>query len=79
MCGMGCQCYDTLAPSHLNRDVTGPGVVATDAESHKLTKYETISRTHCFVPIAVETLGGVGALGDDASRDSILERLGRSN
>src|SRR5664279_3005054 len=57
-------CSDTLAPSHLNRAVTGPGVVATDAESHKLTKYETISRMHCFVPIAVETLG---ALGDDAT------------
>jgi len=65
-------CPDTLAPSHLNRAVIGPGVVATDAESHKLTKYETISRTHCFVPVAVETLG---ALGDDAT--AFLKDLGR--
>ena len=64
-------CSDTLAPSHLNRAVTGPGVVATDAESHKLTKYETISRTHCFIPIADETLG---ALGDDAT--AFLKDLG---
>ena len=57
-------CPDTLAPSHLNRAVTVPGVVATDAESRKHTKYENISRTHCFVPIAVETLG---ALGEEAT------------
>src|SRR5664279_4136467 len=64
-------CSDTLVPSHLNRAVTGPGVVATDAESHKLTKYETINRTYCFVPIAVETLG---AIGDDAT--AFLKDLG---
>ena len=52
-------CPDTLAQSHLNRAVTGSGVVATDAESRKRTKYEIISQTHCFVPIAVETLGAL--------------------
>src|SRR5664279_2919022 len=35
-------CSDTLAPSHLNRAVTGPGVVATDAESHKLTMKQSV-------------------------------------
>ena len=64
-------CPDTLAQSHLNRAVTGSGVVATDAESRKRIKYEIISQTHCFVPIAVETLG---ALGEEAT--AFLKDLG---
>ena len=64
-------CPDTLAQSHLNRAVTGSGVVATDAESRKRFKYEIISQTHCFVPIAVETLG---ALGEEAT--AFLKDLG---
>jgi len=57
-------CPDTLAPSHLNQAVTGSGVVATAAETIKRLKYESISRTYDFVPIAIETLG---ALGSDAA------------
>ena len=56
-------CPDTLAPSHLNQAVTGPGVVATAAEARKQLKYEVISRTYNFSPIAIETFG---ALGEEA-------------
>jgi hypothetical protein len=65
-------CPDTLAPSHWNVAVTGPGVVACEAEVRKKTKYSQLSVMYCFVPIAVETLG---ALGDDAS--DFLHQLGR--
>ena len=47
---------ETLAPSHLNHAVTGPGAVATFAEVNKRLKYAEISRTYIFVPIAVETM-----------------------
>jgi len=57
-------CPDTLASSHLNYAVTGPGAVASASESKKRTKYEEISRTFHFIPVAVETLG---ALGVDAA------------
>ena len=65
-------CCDTLAISHLNCAVTGPGVVTTDAECRKQLKYEAISRTHCFIPVAVET---IGALGEEAT--GFLKDLGR--
>ena len=51
---------DTLAPSHLNRAVTGPGAVASFAEVNKSSKYAELSRTHFFVPIAVESMGAIG-------------------
>jgi len=57
-------CPDSLAASHLNRAVVGPGSVANDAESRKSAKYQTLSPLYCFTPVAVETLG---ALGDEAS------------
>ena len=56
-------CPDTLAPSHLDRAVTGPSAVATFAEDNKRLKYAEISRTHVFIPIAVETMGAVGKDG----------------
>jgi hypothetical protein len=56
-------CPDTLAPSHLNRAVTGPAAVASFAEVNKRLKYEEISRTHVFIPIAVESMGAVGEDG----------------
>jgi hypothetical protein len=36
-------CPDTLAVSHLNRAVIGPGTVANDAESRKAAKYISLS------------------------------------
>ena len=56
-------CPDTLAVSHLDRAVSGPGAVATDAESRKRSKYSSLAATYYFVPVAVETLG---ALGEEA-------------
>ena len=32
-------CPDTLAPSHINTAVSGPGNVATEAEGQKKLKY----------------------------------------
>ena len=56
-------CPDTLAASHLNHAVIGPGAVANHAESRKTVKYNALSPLYRFVPVAVETLG---ALGDEA-------------
>ena len=57
-------CPDTLATSHLNHAVVGPGTVATDAERRKAAKYNALSPMYSFTPTAVETLG---ALGEEAS------------
>jgi hypothetical protein len=53
-------CPDTLAASHINRAVTGPGLVADDAEQRKTLKYRSLSPHYLFTPIAVETLGAIG-------------------
>jgi hypothetical protein len=65
-------CPDTLAPSHLNIAVNGPGVAANEAEEKKRVKYACLSSTSHFVPIAVETLG---SLGEDAN--NFIHELGR--
>ena len=57
-------CPDTLAASHLNQAVTGPGAVACNAEQRKTAKYQSLSALYQFKPIAVETLG---ALGEEAT------------
>jgi hypothetical protein len=58
-------CPDTLAPSHLDLAVSGPGIVACEAEERKRMKYSNLSATYCFVPVAVETLGALGADATD--------------
>ena len=35
-------------------------MVATDTECHRHLRYEAISQTHCFIPVAVEMLGAIG-------------------
>lgn len=65
-------CPDTLAHSHVNTAVSGPGIVASEAEDRKRLKYASLSPLYCFVPIAVETLG---ALGEDAA--DFIHQLGR--
>ena len=65
-------CPDTLAPSHLNSAVTGPGIVANEAEVKKRCKYACLSPIYNFVPVAVETLGG---LGEEACH--FMQELGR--
>ena len=53
-------CPDTLAPSHSSMAVREAGAVAVDAEYRKELKYSHLDATHCFIPIAVETLGAFG-------------------
>ena len=53
-------CPDTLATSHLNHAVLGPGKVATDAENRKTSKYRSLAALYSFTPVAVETLGAFG-------------------
>jgi hypothetical protein len=65
-------CPDTLAPSHLNIAINGPGVVACEAEDKKRVKYASLTSSFCFVPVAVETMG---ALGDGAVE--LIYDLGR--
>jgi len=65
-------CPDTLAVSHLNTAVTGPGAVAVEAEAKKKNKYACLAPIYHFVPVAVETLG---ALGEEAA--DFMHELGR--
>src|SRR6267154_2338667 len=48
---------DTLAMSHLANTREAAGAAAAIAARLKSRKYEELSRTHIFVPVAVETLG----------------------
>jgi hypothetical protein len=64
-------CPDTLAPSHLNIAINGPGVVAAKPK-RKRVKYASLTSSFCFVPVAVETMG---ALGDGAVE--LIYDLGR--
>lgn len=55
-------CPDTLAASYLDKAVSGPGVVATEAETRKRHKYSTVDDSmYIFQPIAIETLGAFGS------------------
>jgi len=56
----------------ITRAVSGRGAVATEAESRKRTKYQSLAATYYFVPVAVETLG---ALGEEAA--AFISDLGR--
>ena len=54
-------CPDTLAASYLDTAVSGPGVVATEAETRKRHKYSTVDDSmYIFQSIAIETLGAFG-------------------
>jgi len=52
---------DTQAPRHLNNAVNGPGIVACEAEDKKRVTYANLAPSVCFVPVAVETIGALGA------------------
>ena len=65
-------CPDTLAASHLNRAVTGPGEVANEAERRKMDKYAELATRYQFIPIAIETLGPIGT-----EATSFIQELGR--
>ena len=53
-------CADTLAPSHQAMAARESRAVAVDAEQRKKSKYSHLETTHCFVPVAVKTLGAMG-------------------
>jgi len=61
-----------LAPSHLNNAVNGPGIVACEAEDKKRAKYADLAPSFCFMLVAVETLGALGA-----GAVELLDELGR--
>ena len=54
-------CTDALPPSNRALAAREPQVVAADAEQRKRVKYAHLDHTHHFVPVAVETLGAMGA------------------
>jgi len=49
-------CRVTLAPSHLDMAVSGPGVVASQAENRMSSKYWVLSATYCLISVAVEIM-----------------------
>ena len=65
-------CPDTLAPSYNKLATREIGLVAEEAENKKHTKYAQLEESHCFVPVAVETLGVSGS-----EARSFLQELGR--
>ena len=56
---------DTLARSHLSETSLTTAAAAESASRKKIAKYSDISRTHLFVPIAVESLGPINRAGVD--------------
>ena len=56
---------DTLARSHLSATSLTTAAAAETASKNKMVKYIDISRTHLFVPIAVESLGPINSAGVD--------------
>jgi hypothetical protein len=63
---------DTLARSYLQDTSTTAGAAAEDAASKKNIKYQDVSDSHYFVPVAVESLGPINKEGH-----SFLQELGR--
>ena len=61
-----------MAASYRTVSTSASGAVAEAAASRKTAKYASIANTHIFVPIAVETMGPVGA-----EAESFLSELGR--
>ena len=63
---------DTLAPSYVAVSAQVTGSAAQAADERKVSKYDGLSASHPFVPIAVETLGPINEAGH-----SFLSELGR--
>ena len=56
---------DTQAQSYLQLTVQAPGAAAEAAAERKTRKYESISLTHHFAPVAFESLGPICSAGLD--------------
>ena len=55
MPNMGCTVVDTLASSYVSVTATRVGGAADAAAERKSLKYASITNTHIFVPVSVET------------------------
>ena len=62
---------DTLAATHVSATSVKAGEAAARLAANKRDKYEEITHTHLFCPIAVETMGPV----EDEGRD-LLSAIG---
>ena len=60
---------DTLATSYLSQSASNAAAAAELAAVRKTTKYSTISLTHHFFPIAIETLGPICLVGAEFISD----------
>lgn len=52
---------DTVAPTHLPTTALAAGAAAESAAARKISKYQTLSFTHIFLPLAFETLGPINS------------------
>ena len=53
-------CSDTFAASNIQHAVREARAVAVEAERRKRAKYQALTHTHIFTPVAVETSGACG-------------------
>ena len=53
-------CSDTFAASNIQHAVREARAVAVEAEHRKRAKYQTLTHTHIFTPVSVETSGACG-------------------
>ena len=60
---------DTLAASYLLNTSTTAGAAAEAAATRKQAKYQELSNTHVFIPLALETLGPINNTGMDFISD----------
>ena len=63
---------DTMAESYLAATSVSAGAAAEGAASRKELKYQALATTHCFIPLAFETLGPINIKGLD-----FFKELGR--
>jgi hypothetical protein len=54
---------DSLADSYLTSTSVTAGAAAEGAASRKELKYQALAATHCFMPLAFETLGPINSKG----------------
>ncbi len=62
-------CPDTFATPYIAQATSEARAVAEMAERKKRSKYQSLSRTHHFVPVAIETSGAFGPDALDLFRD----------
>ena len=63
---------DTYADSHISSTSTESGAAAKHAASMKTKKYQDITSTHVFYPVAIETAGSW-----DVQAVELIEEIGR--